>query len=136
VIASQSLFLEGGYILGQIPRPVAELSGLLIFVVALACEVEALIPTPALLPNVLSILEWSGGAMALLESFRFDMGHRNEGMPIIELVMANTTRHTAINYLCAEYRNAPDAKSPKQKILARITPPTGEHLGNRIPNNS
>ena len=37
-------------------------------------------PTP--LPDVRPILDESGNAMEFLESFRFDMGHRNGGTPI------------------------------------------------------
>jgi hypothetical protein len=65
-------------------RPVAVLSGLLILLVALACETKAATTTPTALPDIRPILEASGQAMALLESFRFDMGHRNGGTPIAD----------------------------------------------------
>ena len=68
----------------RVLRPVAVLSGLLILLVALACETEAATTTPTPLPDIRPILEASGQAMALLESFRFDMGHRNGGTPIAD----------------------------------------------------
>ena len=64
--------------------PYLALSGLFILVVALACESEAPTPTATPLPNAQPILESSGKAMALLDSFRFDMGHKNGGTPIAE----------------------------------------------------
>ena len=70
--------------MGQILRPVAALSWLLIFVAALACTADAPIPTPTPQPDARSLLEESGQAMALLESFRFDMGHRSGGTPIAD----------------------------------------------------
>lgn len=67
---------------GLLLRPLVALTWLLIFVVALACEGGLPAPTP--LPDVQHIPKESGKAMALLESFQFDMNHRNGGTPIAE----------------------------------------------------
>ena len=64
--------------------PYVALSGLFILVVALACTADAPTPTPTPPPNAQLILERSGEAMALLDSFRFEMSHRNGGTPIAE----------------------------------------------------
>ena len=71
--------------------PYLTLSGLLVIVVALACATEAPTPTPTPtpLPDPQTILESSGGAMALLDSFQFEISHRNGGTQIAEGLVVN-----------------------------------------------
>ncbi|MFH1560280.1 MAG: LppX_LprAFG lipoprotein [Chloroflexota bacterium] len=83
-LTSRYILSGRGCLLRQILRPVVALSGLFILVVALACEAEAPTPTPTPLPDTQSILEKSGEAMALLETFQFDLSHKGGGTPIAE----------------------------------------------------
>ena len=56
--------------------------GLLLLFATFACQGQLPSPTQTPLPVARSILEDSGNAMALLDSFGFDLTHRNGGMPI------------------------------------------------------
>jgi hypothetical protein len=57
---------------------------LLLLLVPSACEADTPTPTPTPLPDTQSILRSSGEAMALLDSFRFELSHRNGGTAIAE----------------------------------------------------
>jgi len=71
--------------------PYLTLCGLLAIVAALACATEAPTPTPTPtpLPDAQTILESSGEAMALLDSFQFKISHRNGGTQIAEGLVVN-----------------------------------------------
>ena len=60
------------------------LSGLVILLAALACQGTQPTPSPTPLPDVHSILESSGEAMALLDSFHFQLSHNGGGTPLAE----------------------------------------------------
>jgi lipoprotein LprG len=64
--------------------PHVALSVLFILMVTLACTAESPTPSTTPLPDAQSILERSGEAMALLDSFRFDMSHRDGGTQIAD----------------------------------------------------
>lgn len=66
----------------QILRYVIAWGGLLLLSATFACQGQLPSPTQTPMLDARSILEDSGKAMALLESFGFDLTHRNGGMHI------------------------------------------------------